>query len=321
MTWIICTFVVGVFLSAFFSGTETGFYRVTRFRLAIDGLSGDPISRSLLWLTNNPALFVATTLIGNNLANYLTSRSIVQATQHLIGGNQIAGNIVVPLLVSPFVFVYGELLPKNLFYLAPNKLLRMGGPLFLACGVVFAPISAMLWVMSRGLQWLVGESPEILRLRLARNELQKVIDEGHEVGILHASQRSLSHSVIEVANDAVARYCTPSSRMSSILASATRSDVVRLARRHRTSTLLVTGDSSRDISGYIRVVDVHLSDYDWNAAIRPLIEIHQDASHLTALLRLQTEHEPLARVVDSQGRDIGIIQAGELVKGLFGDAV
>ena len=141
MTWIICTFAVGLFLSAFFSGSETGFYRVTRFRLAIDGLSGDPISRSLLWLTNNPALFVATALIGNNLANYLASRSIVQATQHLIGGNQVAGDIVVPLLVSPFVFVYGELLPKNLFYLAPNKLLRTSGPLFLVCVIVFAPIS------------------------------------------------------------------------------------------------------------------------------------------------------------------------------------
>lgn len=321
MTWIICTFAVGLFLSAFFSGSETGFYRVTRFRLAIDGLSGDPISRGLLWLTNNPALFVATTLIGNNLANYLASRSIVEATQHLIGGNQVAGDIVVPLLVSPFVFVYGELLPKSLFYLAPNKLLRAGGPLFLVCGIVFAPISAMLWVMARGLQWLVGESPEILRLRLARNELQKVIDEGHEVGILHASQRSLSHAVIEVANDSVTRYCTPSSRMSSVSAVAARSEVLKLARRHRTNTLLVTGDSSREITGYVRIIDVHLTDSDWNTAVLPLIEIRQDTSHLTALFRLQANHEPMARVVDSQGRGVGIIHAGELVKALFGDAV
>ena len=320
MTWIVCTFAVGLFLSAFFSGSETGFYRVTRFRLAIDGLSGDRISRSLLWLTNNPALFVATTLIGNNLANYLASRSIVQATQHLIGDNQVAGDIVVPLLASPVVFVYGELLPKNLFYLAPNKLLRTGGPLFLVCGIVFAPISAMLWVMARGLQRLVGESPEILRLRLARNELQKVIDEGHEVGILHAAQRSLSHAVIEVANDTVARYRRAASRMSSVPAAATRAEVLRLARRHRTSTLLVTGNSSREITGYVRVIDVHLTDAAWNTAIRPLIKVRQDTSHLTALLRLQTNHEPLAQVVDSQGRNIGIIDASALVKALFGDA-
>ncbi len=320
MTLILASFAIGMFLSAFFSGSETGFYRVTRFRLAIDGLRGDPISRSLLWLTNNPALFVATTLIGNNLANYLTSRSIVQATQYVVGESQIAGNLIVPLLASPFVFVYGELLPKNFFYMAPNKLLRAGGPLFLICGIVFAPISATLWVMARGLQWLVGESPEILQLRLARSELQKVIDEGHEVGILHASQRSLSHTVIEVANETVARYCTPAARISSIRGTSTRSELLRIARRHRTSTLLVTGSSHREITGYVRVIDVHLANSEWQAAIRPLVEIRQNTSHLTALLRLQTAHEPLARVVDSQGRGVGILHTRDLVKTLFGDA-
>ena len=63
---------VGVFLSAFFSGSETGFYRASRFRVVLSALDGDRIAKRLLWLVNNPSLFVATTLIGNNVANYLT---------------------------------------------------------------------------------------------------------------------------------------------------------------------------------------------------------------------------------------------------------
>ena len=69
MVWIFLMLVIGIFLSAFFSGSETGFYRVTRVRLVIKALRGDRVSRGLLWLTNNPALFVATTLIGNNNNN------------------------------------------------------------------------------------------------------------------------------------------------------------------------------------------------------------------------------------------------------------
>ncbi len=34
--WVILMFVVGVLLSAFFSGSETGFYRVTRVRLVLN---------------------------------------------------------------------------------------------------------------------------------------------------------------------------------------------------------------------------------------------------------------------------------------------
>ena len=58
-------------------------YRATRLRLVLDALGGDPISRGLVWLTNHPAVFVATTLVGNNLANYVTSLAIVIGTQRL----------------------------------------------------------------------------------------------------------------------------------------------------------------------------------------------------------------------------------------------
>ena len=47
-----------------------------RFTIALDAMGGDWIASRLLSLTNNPTLFVATTLIGNNLANYLTSYAI-----------------------------------------------------------------------------------------------------------------------------------------------------------------------------------------------------------------------------------------------------
>ncbi|MDE0818943.1 MAG: DUF21 domain-containing protein, partial [Pirellulaceae bacterium] len=82
MTWEpVALLCIGILSSAFFSGIETGFYRVTRVRLVLDGRDGDWISRSLLWFTNNPSIFVATTLVGNNIANYLTSFAIVLASQ------------------------------------------------------------------------------------------------------------------------------------------------------------------------------------------------------------------------------------------------
>ena len=78
MIWALLLFVVSILLSSFFSGSETGFYRATRVRLTMDALAGSWVARGLIWLTNNPALFVATTLVGNNLANFLTSHAVVR---------------------------------------------------------------------------------------------------------------------------------------------------------------------------------------------------------------------------------------------------
>ena len=160
---------VGLFLSAFFSGSETGFYRVTRMRLVLDALGGDLIARGLLWLTNHPSLFVATTLVGNNLANYATSLAIVMGTRSIVYGQEHghghAAELIAPLVLAPLLFVYGELLPKNLFLHAPNRLLRKGGPLFLLFVPLFFPISALLWGLNRMLARIVaarkGASPRL----------------------------------------------------------------------------------------------------------------------------------------------------------------
>ena len=166
---ILMLLTLGVFLSALFSGSETGFYRVTRMRLLLDGMAGDRTSTYLLSLTNHPALFVATTLIGNNVANYMTSLAIVMIAQRLFLGSQVA-ELLAPMVLSPLVFVYCELLPKQLFFYAPNSLLRRSGVLILSFTILFAPISAVLWVLGRLLESILGQTPLRLRRSLrARN--------------------------------------------------------------------------------------------------------------------------------------------------------
>jgi len=137
LVWTLALLLLGIFLSGFFSGSETGFYRASRVRIVIASLDGDRMSKALVKLINNPALFVATTLIGNNVANYVTSLAIVLLTRQMHVSS--FGELLSPILLSPLLFVYGELLPKNLFYQAPNFLLRLAAPLFLFFAFIFWP--------------------------------------------------------------------------------------------------------------------------------------------------------------------------------------
>ena len=312
----ILLFIAGMFLSAFFSGSETGLYRVTRVRLALDGMTGDPVSRGLLWLVNNPAAFVATSLVGNNLANFMVSRAIVSATQGILGRWALA-EVLMPLLIAPFVFVYGELLPKNLYFLAPNKLLRRGGPFFLACAILFAPFTALLWLLGRVLRRLVGESPEIVRLELARKELLELLDQGQEVGILHPVQHNMSQAVFECGSDPARQYATAASRILTVKSTDSRSALLRTARRNHTPELLVAGARPHEYLGYVRVIDLHLATDDWQDVIRPLPAVHQNDSHMSAMMTLQDAKQTLGRLVDTHDRTIAIVSFRRLAAPLY----
>jgi CBS domain containing-hemolysin-like protein len=308
----------GLFLSAFFSGSETGFYRVARIRLVLDALGGDWIARGLLWAANHPSLFIATTLVGNNLANYVVSLAIVLAAQQLPWADGHLVQIVAPLLFAPLVFVYGELLPKNLFLRAPNRLLRKGGPLFLFFVPLFFPVSVLLWGLNRILAAMVTETPETVRLAIARRELRRVLEEGHEVGILRPAQRELAQGIFAVAQHPVSGYVSAPGQVPRAKADVSKEEIRRLARQYQTPTVLIEdSDNSGRVIGYVRLIDLDLDGSDRCSPVRPLLKIHNTANYLDALMGLHSRNESLAEVVDEAGQAVGILTAHRLRKPLF----
>lgn len=312
----------GIFLSAFFSGSETGFYRVSRFRLVLSSLDGDRISRYLLWLINNPSLFVATTLIGNNVANYLTSLAIVLFARSVSESSVL--EMVAPVLMSPMLFVYGELLPKNLFFQAPNRLLKLAGPLFLTFAVLFAPAVAILWALSRVLEKSLGQSPDRVRLTLARKELGQLFDEGQEVGVLQQSQRVLSQNFATVASTPVSQVCTPIVRANVLPENATLADARKLALRKQLPDIPIVQSRTNNVIGFVRTIDVLLRDVDEEAAakepigdILPLTRIRGAELVAEALMRMQAGRQTLALVVNRAGKPTGLLSIDQLTNPLL----
>ncbi len=308
---------VGVFLSAFFSGSETGFYRASRFRVVLSALDGDRIAKRLLWLVNNPSLFVATTLIGNNVANYLTSLAIVLLTRSVSSSSIL--EMVAPVLMSPLLFVYGELLPKNLFFQAPNRLLRLVGPLFLCFSALFAPAVAILWALSKLLERAMGQAPDRVRETLARQELSQLMEEGMEVGLLQPAQRQLNDSFAAIASTRVGQICTPIGRVHLLPDTATNAEVIRLARRKQLPDVAVYRGASKQVVGYVRTINALLNE-DEDATIEtplPLEKIRNDELVAEALLQMQANRQTLALVVGRGNRVVGLLSIDQLTDPLL----
>ncbi len=320
MNWILLLilFVVGLALSAFFSGSETGFYRASRIRLMLDALAGDKVARGLLLAIHNPMFFIATILVGNNLANYVVTLSVVLATEQMIEGENATAELIVAIGFSPIIFVYGELLPKYLYYHAPNRMLRRGGIPFFCCVVLFFPVVLVVWAFGWALRKLIGQSPAQISLMLARKELVEVLEEGHHVGLLRPVQRNLAQGLFAVANRPISDFVVPISRFSIVRRGTRTGEVLRLARRHRAPTVLVeSADRKHQLLGYIRVIDLHLNGHDTVQDVRPLMEVQSSEPHMAVLMRMQSAGEPLARVCDDRGSAVGILVARRLTNELL----
>ena len=313
MISVLVFFFLGIFLSAFFSGNETGFYRVTRLRLVMDGLRGDKVAKRLLWLTNNPSLFVATTLIGNNIANYLTSLAIVMGSQRLVGQSSMIIDIVAPIALAPILFIYGESLPKNLFLKMPNYLLRKSGLAFMVFFACLIPVSSFLWLIGKLLERLVGQSPVKVRLALARQELDDILLEGHEAGILQQEQRDLANAMFSTVDRQIREFVKPISRFQLKNPEAKQGEIVAFGKKWKTGIVVVpTADQSE---GYLKIMDLLITGAEPQP--EPLLEVKESELHGSVLVKMQSGKKPIARVVDGNGQPVGYVTINDLTSEMF----
>lgn len=327
--------LVGLFLSSFFSGTETGFYRVSRIRVQLDAIEGHRLSQWLLHLINRPSLFIATILIGNNIANYLVSTAGVIFVQAVFVAAGDSAEILATLMLTPLLFVFGEMFPKYLFMQTPERMLKRILPLFFVFLVLLLPISLIIWLFNRGLSFLLGEKHEPLQTKFARRELTRRFDEGQEYGLILPSQRQLTRNVVTVATQSILYYMTPINDYPMIRFSASPQEMLAIAKKYELPEFPVFSDWNENLPvGYVRTIELALaltqadatSDMskkdgdpkpEITAPVRELIEIDDDHSPLNAMLLFQAGGESLAIVVDEDDNILGLISEKRLMSVLF----
>ena len=286
--------LLGIRLSAFFSGAETGFYRVSFIRLTIDANAGDRIAKRLLWFAQNPGYFLATTLVGNNVSNYLITLAI-----GFLATGAAWTEIVATLLISPVVFLFGELMPKNLYYRAPMLFLRRDSKIFAVFFGMFLVITfPLIWIAKLFERFGKSENRP-LELVLGRKRLVQVLSHGHQQGLLTDVQGRLIHGLLHTAAQPVADSITPANRVFGVDDDTSREEIIAYARRFGVSSVAVKRASvAVSWYGYVRVVDVAVSQKPLASLIREMPRLESSANKLEALLALRNSGQAYGVVCD-----------------------
>lgn len=130
--------------SAFFSGMEIAFVSVDKLRYEMERKPG-LTSTVIDFFMRNPNNFISTMLVGNNIALVIYGIIMAQIIEdQLLAGiipNEFLKVLVQTVISTLLILVTGEFLPKNLFKINPNLMLRICAlPLFI-CYIVLFPVS------------------------------------------------------------------------------------------------------------------------------------------------------------------------------------
>lgn len=324
MIWalLIAGILVGLFLSGFFSGSETGLYRVNRIRLELSVQRRDPQAIRLARVLGDPEGALTVTLIGTNLMNYLTTALVAYMFGHLLGLGEMDTQIYTVLLLTPVVFVFGEVVPKNLFQLYADILLARGSRL-LALSNRMVRITGAVWALKRLVRVITrmlsdGSTTDVplAPKRHMAALLQEALS-GHALGEAHSD---LVDRVFLLSETPVHQVMVPRNRVVGIAADADRKMLVRSAQKTSHTHLPVLDPRRAHVMGVIKVDDLLRSD-DWRTVgerAGPATTLRPHESLAGAITHLRRERHELAIVTERGGRMLGIVTLTDLLREVVG---
>ncbi len=310
-------FLIGLRLSAFFSGSETGFYRLSTLQLTLQVQRGDRVAKRLQSFVTHPERFVATTLVGNNVANYLTTVAIGLVVTVVVVESSGAVEIAATVLLTPVIFIFGELIPKSLYYRAPMSLLRHGCLFFTVCFWVFLPISYPLILLSRLVSRYGDRGTRPLEIVLGRTRLSSLLAAGHREGILTRLQNQLAENMLRTAASPVELTMLPSQKIVGAAESVSREDLLRLAGRTNSPfVMLHADDQPGQWTHSVRVADVIAMAQAPRLAMKPLPKFEASAPRLEVMTALFRDYSSWGAIVDND-RVVGLVSRQTLASQLF----
>jgi len=320
--------IVCLITSAFFSGSEIAFVSANKLKVELDRKQGKGFGRLVGWFMERPDYFIATMLVGNNIS------LVVYGLQMAILMNPVITKlvpsdswvlIIQTVLATALILLTAEFLPKTLFRLRPNRMMKNLAPVLLFFYIILYPVT---WI-SVGISNLLlkyvfkASSDQDDKNRIfSRIDLTNLVQENIGDGIEDPDldqEMKLFQNALDFGEVRLKECMIPRTEIVSL---EVEDGIIELQQRFVEtgySRILIYKEHIDDILGYVHHSDLFARPKDIRAIVRP-IQIVPEAMPANKLLKqLLEEQKNAAIVVDEFGGTAGLVTVEDVLEEIFGE--
>ena len=319
--------VIALILSGLFSGSEIAFVQSDKVRMEIDAAGKGIIDRILRIFSHHEEMFISTMLVGNNIVLVvygITFSVIFHPIFSRWFNNEALVLVADTLLSTGIVLLVGEFMPKAIFRINPNMMIRAFAlPLYLIYWILY-PVSILVSWISRGLMRLFGigsekDKKEGLTIEELDTFLQDQIESISDKREIENEVKIFSNA-IDFKDTQIAECMTPRNEIVGVaLKDIRREDLIKKFIATGLSKIVVYKDDIDDVLGYLHISELFNVKADLKRKLKPVIFTPETMLANKMMRRMLNEKKSMAIVVDEYGGTSGLVTLEDLVEEIFGE--
>ncbi len=311
-----------IVFSAFFSLSETALLSVNKIRIRHLAETGDRNAKTLLKLLENPELFLAAILIGNNVVNITASVLATDAALRFFGSSGIA---IATGLMTLVILVFGEVFPKTLASRnSEYTALHVANPIIMVINIL-KPIVWFITTIVNSMIVIFGGKERVKHPFVTEELIKMMLKVGEKEGTIEKHEREMIHRVFEFTNGRAHGVMTPREKIICIEEAETLDAALDLINKSGHSRLPVYRGDFDNIVGMIYAKDLlKFRDYELSRikvfqVLRPLLVVKAGKEISSVLKELQQKKMNISVVVDNNMRVIGLVSIEDILEELVGE--
>ena len=330
MTFQVFVIIISVLFSAYFSGMEIAFVSANKIYLEIEKKQRGFFSYFLKKITKKSSKFIATMLLGNNVALVIygiySGQLILDIFFPHLNSSESLGftHILYQTLISTLVIlITAEFLPKVFFQIYANSLLKfLSFPAYFFY-VLLSPITFVLnWISNSVLSKYFRTKEDKMRVVFSKDELGDYIKEelGNETNDNQIdSEIQIFQNALEFSNVRAREVMVPRAEIISVDRYIDTSMLNEIFIKSGLSKILIHRKDIDDILGYVSLMDVFKKHKNFKSIIKPVEFIPESMFINDVLNLLAKKRKNIALVIDEYGGTSGIITKEDIIEELFGE--
>lgn len=328
---IVCCLI----LSAFFSGMEIAYISSNKIFIEIEKRQSGVLATVLKKLTKKPSKFIATMLVGNNIALVVYGFYMGELIMSVLSGLLPSESGFITAMVTDFslltqtiistlvILFTAEFLPKVFFQIYANSFLKIFAiPAYLFY-VLFSFISSfIIWISDVILKRFFKTEGDEVQLAFSKLELGNFISEQLETAESDEemdSEIQIFQNALEFSDIKSREVMVPRTEIVAVDQNVEPKDLVKIFTETGLSKILVYNETIDDIIGYIHSFELFKKPKTIKSILLPVVYAPETMWVKDVLSILIKKRKSIAVVIDEYGGTSGMITLEDIVEELFGE--